>query len=249
MPVQPLVAETYRLLWARRDDLVRLGLVPTFASFLLAVLAGGPPSIASIMLVWLINLLPLTMFTVNWYRLSLLGPAGAVPGLGLSWDGRKTRFLLVNVLLFLGIGAVLAIPAMIVGSLFQQSLPGYAATMAVLLIGLYLWLRLGLVLPAITVDYPYRMTQSWSDTAGYGFAYLGAALAAVLPIVIAQQIFFAVVMGTGLIDAAPYAVAFLGSIPTYLWSAAAATLVALVFRRLTGWPGSGVGTLREQSTT
>jgi hypothetical protein len=243
------VTETYRQLWARRDDLIRLAIVPTLASFLLAILASGLPLDGTMLVIWLANLLPLTLFTVNWYRLSLLGPAGGAPGLGLSWEGRKTRFLIVNLLLVFGIVLVLAIPAVIIDGLLHQSVPGYAAMIVLVLVGFYLYLRLGLVLPAITVDHPYRLAQSWHDTAGCGLQLLVATVAAVLPILLVQQMFFALALGTGLVSAAPYAIAFLGSVPTYVWSAAATTMIALVFRRRTDWPGAGVMALRAQGST
>lgn len=247
--VQPLVIETYRLLWARRDDLIRLGLAPTLASFLLAIVATGLPLDGTMLVIWLANLLPLTLFTVNWYRLSLLGPAASAPGLGLTWEGRKTRFLIVNLLLVIGIVLALAVPAVVINGLLQQSVPGYAAMIALMLVGFYLYLRLGLVLPAITVDHPYRLAQSWRDTVGCGFQLLVATVAAVLPILVVQQIFFALALGIGLVSAAPYAVAFLGTVPTYVWSAAATTMIALVFRRRTDWPGAGIMALRTQGST
>jgi hypothetical protein len=184
---------------------------------------------------------------VSWHRLVLLGPQATAGGLGLRWQGRETRFLVQSLLLGFGIAIVLMVPVMMVLHLLQDSPLVFAAMAALALAAIFLWLRLGLIFPAIAIDHPYRLAQSWSDTAGCGIQFVIAVLAASLPIFLALQIVMAIAFSMGLDRAAPYAMLFLTAAGSYLSAAAAFTVIALVFRRLTGWSGQPTPALVSRS--
>ncbi len=247
LPVQSVVVESYRLLWRERDELVRLGLLPVLVTFLLTVLEVQTTGAGTMSLIRLLALAPLTLFAVNWHRLVLLGSESVPGSFGLRWESRETRFLVQGALLSLGIGFVLLTPGMAALHLLQQPPMTYAVMAALALAFILLWLRLGLIFPAIAVDHPYRMAQSWRDSAGCGFQFLAAVLVASMPVLIALQVFIELAYGIGLGRAAPYAVLFLSTGASYLSAAVLFTVMSLVFRRLTGWPNSAAPPLASRA--
>lgn len=107
----------YRALWTRRDDMLRLVVVPVLVVFAFHLLlawqfgiatpsqAGEPTAFdpwlyPALLLAWV----PVAQFSVNWLRVLLLGSA-AVHGIGLHWGRRETRFLLYMILIFVASAA------------------------------------------------------------------------------------------------------------------------------------------------
>ncbi|MEX2009450.1 MAG: hypothetical protein WEC41_04590, partial [Dongiaceae bacterium] len=209
LPVPGTVAEAYRLLWAYRWESVRLGLVPVSVSFLLATIVGvlpeGGPAVAAA----LADLIPLTLFAVNWHRLVLLGPSQAAAGLGVRWGVRETTFLVRSLALGFGIGAIMAVPLLAISAALQHTPVGLPVLGLVIVAAVFLSLRLSLVFPAIAVDLAYGFAQSWKDTAGRGLRLLAAMLAASAPLWAALLLFVGLAEASGLADAAPFAVLFL----------------------------------------
>ena len=234
LPVLGTVAETYRLLWAYRWEAVRLGLVPVSVSFLLATIVGVLPEGGIAVAAALADLVPLTLFAVNWHRLVLLGPGQAAAGLGVRWGARETTFLVRSLMLGFGIGAVMGVPLLAISAVLQRTPVGLPILGLVIVAAVFLSLRLSLVFPAIAVDLPYGFAQSWKDTAGGGLRLLAAMLAASAPLWAALLLFVASAGVSGLAGAAPFAVLFLDRAGGYVVAAAGLTVLSLVFRRRAG---------------
>lgn len=228
--------EAYRLLWRQRDELLRLGLAPVLASFILDCLTSDTTAEPTRSLSWLANIFPMTLFSVHWHRLVLLGQAQAASGLGIRWERRETRFLVRWLLLGVGVAVVLAIPVTLAERLAHQSALGYPIFGAIMLFAIFLTLRFSLALTAIAVDAPYSFAKSWSDTAGCGFQLLASTLLSNLPVFVCLFVVDAIASSIGLAQAAPLSFMLLDNAALYLALAAYTTVLSLAFRRATGWP-------------
>ncbi|HLB80766.1 MAG TPA: hypothetical protein VJJ77_09690, partial [Dongiaceae bacterium] len=189
LPVLGIVAEAYRLLWAYRWELVRLGLIPVSLSFLLAAIVGMLPAGGIAVAASAADLVPLTLFAVNWHRLVLLGPRRAAAGLGMRWGRRETTFLLRSLLLGFGIGAAMVVPLLAISAALQRSPAGLPILGLAIVAAVLLSLRLSLAFPAIAVDLPYGFRRSWNDTAGCGLRLMAAMLATSAPLWAALLLF------------------------------------------------------------
>lgn len=245
--VQATVRQVYRLIWTSRDDLLRIAAVPVGLSFLLTLIATSLQPGPLTLVVLLLDLVPLSLFAVNWHRIILLGPH-AVDGLGLRWTERHTRFLGRGLLLGAGVGLAMVIPTLIASAFLQRSPFGFVLLGLVMLAGMFLFLRFALVFPAIAVDEPYDFARSWRDTAGGGMQLLTAVLMVTLPISIGLYLLSLLAASTELSRAAPLTLLFLNSAGSYVVAAGWLTVLPITFRRLTGWPNRRSLAIPPQTT-
>jgi hypothetical protein len=240
LPVAELVRQSYALLGRHRDDLLRLGVVPVLIAFVIDASAlgamtdalSGAPDPA--LFLFLLGVVPMTLFAVNWLRTLLLGPAAA-PGLGLRWGRRETRFLLLGVWISLLAGLAVIFP---LGALFAF-LGSSAALLpfalgAALLGYLYILLRLSLALTAVAIDETGGFSDSWAATQGVSGRFLLIVVLTALPFQLAALLLPVLLVAVGLHDAAPFASLLAGVVLRYLVSAAALAAIALAYRRLRG---------------
>ncbi|WP_119460885.1 hypothetical protein [Rhodospirillaceae bacterium SYSU D60014] len=238
LPISGTAAEVFHLLWSNRDGFLRTVLVPVAASFTLALLAYSVAESNILPLILAADLIPTTLFAVSWHRLILMGPQEALSAPVIRWGNRETTYLWRSILLMIGIVLAMAIPFSFALAMAQRSAAGHLIMALVSLAALFIMLRLALVLPAGAVDARYGFAQSWGDTAARGFQLMAIVLLVALPLFVALHIVNGLIASTGLAAAAPLTTLLLNSVGSYLFLAALLTVLALAFRRLSGWQDS-----------
>lgn len=238
LSISSTAAEAFNLLWSNRDGFLRTVLIPVAASFALALLAFSVAESNILPLILAADLIPTTLFAVSWHRLILLGPQQAMSAPILRWGNRETTYLWRSIVLLIGILLAMAIPFSFALAIAQRSAAGHLVMALVSLAALFIMLRFSLVLPAGAVDARYGFAQSWADTAARGFQLMGTVLLVALPSFVALRLVNGLIASTGLAAAAPLTVLLLNSVGGYLFLAAMLTVLALVFRRLSGWQDS-----------
>jgi hypothetical protein len=256
LPVAALVRQSYALLGRHRDDLLRLGVVPVLIAFVIDAIAlgtltgapvqetgtpteAGSETAAAVapdpaLFLFLLGVVPMTLFAVGWLRVLLLGPAAA-PGLGLRWGRRETRFLLLGIWISLLAGLAVIFP---LGALF--AFLGSSAALLPFALGaamlgyLYILLRLSLALTAVAIDESGGFSESWAATQGVSGRFLLIVVLTALPFQLAALLLPVLLAAVGLYDAAPFASLLAGVALGYLVSAAALAAIALAYRRLRG---------------
>src|SRR5262245_52834635 len=92
-----VMTQTFRLCFSNLRAFFDLALIPTIISVALVMglrlLSDGSVSPQMMGLVKLLDLIPIAMSAVAWYRWLLIGPPQASVVAGLSWSARETGFL------------------------------------------------------------------------------------------------------------------------------------------------------------
>lgn len=241
----------------RKDVFLRLALLPVLASFAIDMLlissglvdAFDPtrtepprPSVAfGMLLLGFANVLFFVLFSVNWTRQLLLGP-DAVPGFGLRWGARETRYLGRLLAIWILFVLALTVVALPIGALFGQSGFTVLLLLIALLIGLFLLVRPMLMLPAAALDSPFTLRQTWAVSPRTAGRIFGALLLVYLPFLLALLLLVMITGLLGLAAAAPYALIFIQVVINYGILAAVAGVLAYAFRAVTGWRPGGTAT-------
>lgn len=190
-----IVRAGYRAVFKdHRGSFVKAAALPVLLSmalfFLGDWLAPNPeanPDIAawlpSLVPMFLLELVPVILFAVAWYRVVILGDAAPNPR--WTWGRRHWRFLLCGLLLLLSIylffmfGSGLAIAVIMgldeawraadVDTMITSCLAIFAATALFASPIVFYWVaRLSFVFPAAAIDRAYKIAESWRDTHGFG---------------------------------------------------------------------------------
>jgi hypothetical protein len=230
LPAGATAAAVYRLLWALRDELLRLGIVPLAISFALSLPIRLWPTDKLASLTTLAQVVPMALFSVAWLRLVLLSPAAAESGLTLQWGERETRLLIRLVQLFLAAG----LPTAIMVLLILPHTGGIVALLvflAIIIVAQFVFLRWALVLPAAAVDHPGSFARSWAATTDCGLQMIGITILINLPILALDFLAWQ----SGLLAAFPYFTLLLEDIGFYIGHAGLLTLLAFVFRSRSDW--------------
>ncbi len=165
--------------------------------------AGGAAFLA-VILCLVIILFVSSWVAVAWHRYVLLEeyPTGFLPAL----SGRPVWPYLGRAVLLTLVIVLLAIPLGMVVGLVAFGMAGEEPSLAlVLLVGVimgailtWVWMRLGLVLPAAAVDRPFGMGESWSRTAPLSGAIFVAVLI-VMALNAAVDYLFGSLLGEGVV--------------------------------------------------
>lgn len=261
IPVLAIIAEACRVVLERRNELLRVGLLFLLGTFALDILAlnyvlpmlaaattdaAGEPVMdnrlpGSFLLILITNFLLVSIFSVGWHRLVLLGPEKAGGGLGVQLGLRELRYFFQLWVCFIGlimIGGFLsyvdAAIALHIGVSPYATLP--IAYLGFIPIGAYIIGRLGPSFAAIALDLPPEMSRSWQATMGNGTRLMALYLLAGLGWVAVPALLGALAGLLGLGELAPYALLFISAFVSTALLAVLVTINALVFRRLTGGP-------------
>lgn len=251
-----IAGAAYRVLWHGRDELLRVAAVPFGLILMLKVLASwvlpdpspgiGPADLWSALLVLLS--IPLgVLMAVNWLRALVLG-GRTVPGLGLRWGRRETRFLLRWLAICLAGFAVLlvfVVPFMLALLVLHQvgGVPEVVVQLAPLLIGTVIMpiyavitLRLSLALVTAATEAPGSLRDSWMATRGLGGRLLLAGIAVVGPFYLLAYLAPPLLYVLRVEAAVPLSSLLLQVLLAMLTYAAGLALVSVVCRRLLPQP-------------
>ena len=277
LPVLDTVRQAYAALWEQRDDLLRVAAVPALAAFGLNLILDwrfgpgmhgdplNPPQLgAGAFLLMLLAWLPMTLFSVNWKRVLLLG-RDSVSGLGLRWRLRETLYLIRAIVLLLAatlagviaslplilLLAVLGVAAGFIGGaagpgvgIDQASygmgfLIGVIGAIPVIVVEFYVMFRLMLALPATAIDRSRAFRLSWERTRGTVGRLFLAYLLVVLPPYVAIFLFQLALNAAGLFDVAPFSGQLIGTLLGFVAAAAGSSVLAMAYRRLVGAASAG----------
>lgn len=264
------VGASYDALWEHRDDAFRLAAVPAvlflalqlFLSWQFAAATpegegafdpANPPSLDPWFIpATLLSLIPATLFSVNWQRVLLLGPAAA-PGLGLHWGRRETTFLATVFAIALAAmlaAIVVAIPVVAIFMVLQATmnnvvgpagpgtglpiLPIVATALPVVIAEIYVSVRLMPALTGAALDQRGNLRLSWRMTRGNVLRIFAAFLLGVFPFYIGAFVLELLLGMTGLFANVPITGTFLVVLVGLLLSAAGSAVMATVYRRLGG---------------
>ena len=246
----PLASAACRRVWAERDDLLRLGVVPLVPLYLLfrtleslqttifAELQKGPAgepatlidAVLRMSLASLGLLMVVSVFSVNWIRRMTLGRA-AVPGLGLNLGRRHLSFTLVMILL-VAVPFVVSLVISTILSLVGLVSIALLASMLMMTIGyLVLLTRLSPAWIGIAIDAPMPFKIAWERTRGQGGRLIGALLITAFPAFAAQWLLAMMFFGLGLLAAAPLAFSALSSFISLVYMAVQVSLFVLAYPR------------------
>lgn len=254
-----LARSAYGVLWRGRGELLRVAAVP---AALILLIDAAPDlwlsldSSASLQAADILSSLlvllsaPLAMvMAVNWLRVLVLG-GSAVPGLGVRWGRRESRFLLrwiVIAVIGFAATAVFALPilfamlaidqAFAVPELVMQLVPLPVFVLVMLVYG-YLILRYSPALVTAAIEAPGGLGDGWKATRRLGGLLLLAAIPVVGPFYLLVFLAPALLNVSGIEAAAPLSSQLLQTTLGMLTYAAGLALVSVIYRRLGGLPGA-----------
>ncbi len=249
IPPLSLAVGALRVVWDRRDDVLRLGLVPALILFgglvycwdgiarnLALLRAGQVAEIDGALLSSLLGLsviygLAATLLAVNWLRFLLLGPMSAI-GLGLSLGRHHIGFLAAAAGLTIALGLALAVLSMPLG--YLPAPIDLLAMIALMILLLVAFTRLVFVPAAIAIGQRATPHRAWAATRGNGFRLALALVLVELPIFVAFNLVDFILRAIGFETAAPYAMMFLAAAFQILITVAQASVLAAAYRLLIG---------------
>ncbi len=156
-------------------------LLPALALVMLNLLWIQLPERPPLVLLFLAIELPFyAVFVITCHRVILAGPESVAFSRIHHWTMRETQFvgmLLLLVAVWLSVAAIVGIAySLSIGQLPGEPNWGLQTPLAAI-VCVFFWSRLGLVLPARSIDRLLSMSDSWHATAGYGLRISAAILA------------------------------------------------------------------------
>ncbi len=260
IPIIGTLQQALQMVSTHRRDLLRVGLVFIIGFFALGIVflhyllpmfpptmlgadaAAAPPAVdprlpAAVLIMFVIEVLLFTVFSVGWHRAML---SGAERGQGAQLGARELRyfgrFWLCIVLCIAALLVMAPIEASISVVLHGDSRPmTWGAQVANILVALYIFARMGPSFASLSVDAPLNFRQSWSLTKGNGLRILAVHALAVFGWFVLNFLigWFAGLLGLG--ESAPYTLLLVGDLTLCALMAVVVSINAIVFARLTGW--------------
>lgn len=232
----------------RHTDLfLRLALLPAigmFVSELLLLWSGlqieidptgaTPPSrdtMLALFLSYLAYLVFTTLFSVNWTRSLLLGP-GAVPGFGLHWGLRETRYLLRAAAIALVPAIAVMFAVVLILAIFGQSVIAGVAMLILAVVYLFVMVRLTLLLPAAALDDPFTLSEALALKGRLAARLLAAQILVALPYFLLLVLLGYIVDHLGFFTLAPYATQFVFLALNFVFFAASTGIFAFAFQAI-----------------
>jgi len=191
----------------------------------------------------LADVVPTVMFMVGWQRVVLLGPRPGDHLPGLRWTPRETAYLLHLIKVF-GITFVLVSALMFTVGSLDPELVRRQAMAAPLIVGfivsMLLALRVCYGLAATAVDVPFSPRLAWAYGRGNAWTIIGSLFLTFLvgAIVTAIATLLVLALARGLLGAQEAAAVITwtaGILVSYGAAGLAATVQAVIFRRLLAW--------------
>ena len=256
LPFGEVLAESFGFFFAHLRLFFHLVTIPWIISIGIRIVGAtlAQESLVAVLAEKVADVIPTVMFMVAWQRVVLLGPrpGDRLPGLG--WSARETAYL-AHLIKVAGITFVLVSALMLtVGSLDPGTIgvgnpldPELARlqTMAAPLItgfivSMLLALRVSYGLAATAVDVPFTPRLSWAHSRGNAWTIIGALFLTFFIGAVATTVATLVVLGLmrgllGAQEAAAVVTWTVAILVSYGGAGLAATVQAVIFRRLLEW--------------
>lgn len=256
LPIGAVLAEAYGGFFANLRLFFHVVTLPWIFSLGLRLLgaAVASDSMIAVLLEKLVDVVPTVMFMAAWQRIVLLGPGRLERLPGLGWSAREQAWL-VHLAKIAAVPFVLvALFILAVGSIDTEMLrPGapidpetaqrqaFAAPIgAGFTLSMLLALRVSWGLAGTAVDLPFSPRQSWAYSRGNAWAIVGmmfltlfvSAMATAFATIVTHVVMRGV-LGADL--AAAVVTWTVGLLVSYAGAGLAASVQAVVFRRLLSW--------------
>jgi hypothetical protein len=251
-----VLSESFSFFFANLRLFFHLVTIPWIISVAIRIVGAvlAHDSLFAILLEKAVDVVPTVMFMVAWQRVVLLGPnrVDRLPGLG--WSPRESAYLvhLIKVfgITFLLVGAFI----FTVGSLDPSALgagmpldPESGRRQAIatplgagFMVSVLLALRVSWGLAATAVDVPFSPRLSWACSRGNAWTIIGVLFLTFVAGAIATTVATLAVLGLtrgalGAQEAAAVVTWTAAILVSYAGTCAAATVQAVIFRRLLAW--------------
>ncbi|MGE0576972.1 MAG: hypothetical protein AB7F22_08665 [Reyranella sp.] len=256
LPFGEVLSESFSFFFANLRLFFHLVTIPWIASLAIRIIGAAlaHDSLAAVLVEKALDAVPTAMFMVAWQRAVLLGPnrVDRLPGVG--WSPRESAYL-IHLVKIAGITFVL-IAAFIftIGTLNPETMgmgappdPELARRQAMaaplgagFTISLLLALRVSFGLAATAVDVPFSPRLSWAYSRGNAWTIIGLLFltffVGALATTAASLVALGLMRGMLGADSAAVLVTWLVAIlVSYAGAALAATVQAVIFRRLLAW--------------
>jgi hypothetical protein len=251
-----VLSEGFRFFFANLRLFFHLVTIPWIMSVAirLAGAALASDSLFAVLVEKAVDAVPTVMFMVAWQRVVLLGPAGVGRLPGLGWSPRETTYL-VHLIKVAGITFVLVGTLVFtMGSLDPAALNAggpmdpevarqqvlAAPLAAAFTVSMLLALRVSYGLAATAVDVPFSPRLSWAYSRGNAWTIIGAIFLALFAGGMATLMAGFIVLGlmAGVLGAEVAAAVVTWTVAilvSYAGAGVAATVQAVIFRRLLAW--------------
>ncbi|ABS65095.1 hypothetical protein Plav_3496 [Parvibaculum lavamentivorans DS-1] len=238
LDVVATVREAYKGAWQHFGEMLRLIWLPGLLYLVLSVASAFVDRGEQLFVAVLIDFISLFLWpiiAVAWHRFILLGdaPAGRF---NLSFGRREARFLLFSiflVLLFMP-GGILMVIAVSMPQTMTTSLLSFFGLLF-LFVSLYFFVRLSLLLPAVSVDDPVNPRLVLERTRGNFWRLAAVLVLAVLPVlVVAGLLGGLVTQGPAAAIAALIAIALV----SIFFAVVNVAVLSIAYRELVGPPGT-----------
>jgi len=216
--------------------------------------ALAPDSLTAVLVEKVVDVVPTVMLMVAWQRVVLVGPGGVGRLPGLGWSPREWAYL-VHLIKVAGITfALIGALVLTMGSLDPAALtPGVpldpetarqqamaAPLGAGFIVSMLLALRVSYGLAGTAVDVPFSPRLSWAYSRGNAWTIIAALFltffASALVTAMATLVVLGLMRGVlGAQEAAAVVTWTVAILVSYAGAGVAATVQAVIFRRLLGW--------------
>ena len=233
--------EAYHGAWAHFGEMVRLIWLPGILYMALSVAAALMQEPRQEGLRFLLELAALFLWpiiAVGWHRFVLIGDAA--PGrFHLNFGRREARYLMVSILL-----GLLATPGLLIASIsavpsepslgMAGSLIGFLGIL-LLMVGIYYYVRLLLLLPAVAVDEPVNTRLILERTRGNFWRLVALVVIAGMPLFIIVFVLASLVV---LFDLPPFIVFIAAAGVSVFFMIVVVAVLSIAYRELIGPPGT-----------
>jgi hypothetical protein len=256
LPFGDVLTESFSFFFANLRLFFHLVTIPWIISVGIRIVGAtvASDSLTAVLVEKAIDMIPTVMFMAAWQRVVLLGHHRGDPLPGLGWSSRESAYL-VHLIKIAGITFVLGAALMFtVGSLDPATLgmgapidPELARLQAMaaplitgFIVSMLLALRVSYGLAGTAVDLPFSPRLSWAYSRGNAWTIIGALFLTFFVGAIATTVATLVVLGLmrgvlGAREAAAVVTWTVAILVSYGSAGLAATVQAVIFRRLLDW--------------
>lgn len=238
LDVPATIRESYGGAWNHLGEMVRLIWLPGLLYLVLSTASAfldPETQFFPVLVLELAGLFLWAVIAVAWHRFILIGdaPSGAFH---LTFGRREARFLLLSVFLFLLLmpGIAIAIAAERMTGTMTGSLLSFLGLL-LFLVAVYFFVRLSLLLPAVSIDDPVDPRLVLERTRGNFWRLVAVFVSVVVPVVLLAVLLGSLLGGGALLQILSIAAFALVSV---FFAVVNVAVLSIAYRELVGPPGS-----------